>query len=140
VADIPGLVKDAHLNRGLGHAFLRHVQRCRLLVYVVDPSNPQLSMCEQLQTLQGEVRHFDSTLLLNGCLIAANKMDEFLQRPDEGFSSKVDTSFEEELLKLQDSFSLPVIPISALSLWNINPLKAALFSLFTRAIQPDVDS
>ena len=104
-------------------------------MYVVDLSDTRMSTCDQLRTLQQEVGHFDSTLLLNGCLIAANKIDKCLQCPDGG---NVDKNFEEELLRLQDSFSLPVVPISALSLWNIDPLKEALFSLFTKAIQIDV--
>lgn len=131
VADIPGIVADAHLNRGLGHAFLRHVQRCLLLMYVLDSSDPHTSMARQLHTLQQEVGHYDSSLLQNGCLIVANKMDAHCWQ-DDGL---VGTEFEKELSSLQESSNLPVIPISALSLWNIVPLKEALFRMYTKVIQ-----
>ena len=55
-------------------------------------------------------------------------------------SSSVGAGFERELLNLQESSNLPVIPISALSLWNIGPLKEELFRMYTSAIQMEHDN
>ena len=55
VADIPGLIPDAHRNRGLGVSFLRHVQRCTCLLYVLDGS---ARPAEQLRVLRHELNMF----------------------------------------------------------------------------------
>lgn len=57
VADIPGLIKDAHLDRGLGLGFLRHVERAQVLAFVVDLSNGDA--IESLETLWRELREFE---------------------------------------------------------------------------------
>lgn len=62
IADIPGIIKDAHQNKGLGLEFLRHIQRTKVLVYVLDISSDSPLM-EQYVTLREELRHYDPTLL-----------------------------------------------------------------------------
>ncbi len=57
VADIPGLIPDAHRNRGLGIDFLRHIQRCVCLIYVIDFSDPD--PLGQYNSLVSELGHFD---------------------------------------------------------------------------------
>ncbi|KAI9143062.1 P-loop containing nucleoside triphosphate hydrolase protein [Paraphysoderma sedebokerense] len=73
VADIPGLIKGAHKNVGLGHDFLRHVERSKILIYVVDISkeNP----CSDLETLLTELELYREGLTNRPTLVVANKAD-----------------------------------------------------------------
>ena len=132
VADIPGLVPGAHCNKGLGHSFLKHVQRCPLLLYVLDASHPHTSMATQLHHLQEELTLYDKELLKNGRLIVANKMDICGEERTKDFH--LSGTFLEDTQHLQDSTGLPVIPISGLLLWNIEPLKEALFRITKQLI------
>ncbi|CAH2038649.1 unnamed protein product [Thlaspi arvense] len=81
VADIPGLIKGAHQNRGLGHNFLRHIERTKVLAYVVDLASG-LDGCkgvtpwEQLRDLVMELEYHEEGLSDRSSLIVANKMDE----------------------------------------------------------------
>lgn len=130
MADIPGLVPGAHLNKGLGHYFLKHVQRCSMLVIVLDASASHTNMVTQLGHLQNELRLFDENLLHSASLIVANKMDTCEELGDTGTQhAKGGVAFERDLRRVQEESGLSVIPISALKLWNIHPLKEALFRI-----------
>uniref|UniRef100_A0A7N0ULR1 Uncharacterized protein n=2 Tax=Kalanchoe fedtschenkoi TaxID=63787 RepID=A0A7N0ULR1_KALFE len=81
VADIPGLIKGAHANRGLGHAFLRHIERTKVLAYVVDlaaalDGKKGIPPWEQLRDLMSELEMHQKELTNRPSLIVANKMDE----------------------------------------------------------------
>ncbi|KAI3679867.1 hypothetical protein L2E82_50847 [Cichorium intybus] len=81
VADIPGLIKGAHENRGLGHAFLRHIERTRVLAYVVDLSagldgRKGVPPWEQLRDLVLELEFYCEGLSGRPGLVVANKIDE----------------------------------------------------------------
>lgn len=76
IVDIPGLIKNAHKGVGLGHDFLRHVERTRALVYVIDMAgfdgrNPT----DDYLTLRDEINLYNRALLNRPFLVAANKMD-----------------------------------------------------------------
>lgn len=76
IADIPGLIDGAHQNRGLGHRFLRHIERCNLLLFVldcagVDGRNP----LHDFRQLQDELKHYEPAMLRKPALVAANKTD-----------------------------------------------------------------
>lgn len=73
VADIPGLIEGAHLGRGLGHRFLRHIERTRILLFLVDATslNPE----RDLDVLRSELRHFSPRLLRKPSLTALTKID-----------------------------------------------------------------
>ncbi|GAB4235571.1 MAG: GTPase ObgE [Chlamydiales bacterium] len=77
IADIPGIIEGAHRNKGLGIEFLKHIERTRLLLYVLDCSgidgrNP----LEDLNTLFSEVRAYNSELLNRPFLVVLNKIDD----------------------------------------------------------------
>lgn len=76
VADIPGLIEGAHENVGLGHDFLRHIVRCKLLVFVLDMAGSEgREPIEDLQKLRKELDLYDPTLSERPWIVVANKMD-----------------------------------------------------------------
>ena len=76
VADIPGLIEGAHRNLGLGHAFLRHITRCRLLLFVLDMAGSEgRNPIEDLQHLRREIDLYDPRLAQRPWRVVANKMD-----------------------------------------------------------------
>lgn len=77
IADIPGLITGAHENKGLGHRFLRHIERCTGLLFIVDTAATDgRDPLEDLATLKEELRLYDPVLLEKPWRILANKMDE----------------------------------------------------------------
>jgi GTP-binding protein len=76
LADIPGLIEGAAEGKGLGHVFLRHVERCRALVILLDPSPLQeLSCVRQLGVLRDELRRHDAALADRPSVVAVGKGD-----------------------------------------------------------------
>jgi GTP-binding protein len=76
LAEIPGLIPGAHLGKGLGHRFLRHLKRTRLLIQVIDLSaTPPDTPLAPLAMLEQEMRAFDPSLLDKPRLVALNKLD-----------------------------------------------------------------
>jgi GTP-binding protein len=73
LADIPGLIQDAHMGKGLGIEFLRHIQRTKVLVFLLDVTSPD--MREQFTALKKEMRLFDPGLLKKKAILALNKID-----------------------------------------------------------------
>jgi len=72
VADIPGLIKDAHKGKGLGNRFLRHLERTRILIHLLDGLDSPL---ERLFELNNEIRLYDENLLKKPQIVALNKID-----------------------------------------------------------------
>ena len=76
VADIPGLIEGAHRNVGLGHDFLRHITRCRHLLFVIDTAGSEgRHPIEDVQSLRREIDLYDSRLSQRPWSIVANKID-----------------------------------------------------------------
>lgn len=77
VCDVPGLIEGAHRDVGLGHAFLRHIHRCKVLVLLLDMAgSDNRRPWEDYQQLLRELELYDPSLLDRPRLIVANKMDE----------------------------------------------------------------
>jgi GTP-binding protein len=77
VCDVPGLIAGAHLNAGLGHEFLRHVERCRLLIILLDMAGTDgRAPSDDFRQLLEELELYDPALLEKPRLVVANKMDE----------------------------------------------------------------
>jgi GTP-binding protein len=76
VADVPGLIDGAHADRGLGHRFLRHVERTSMLVLLIDMAGVDgRSPVEDYRTLRRELRLHDEALAARPFIVACNKMD-----------------------------------------------------------------
>jgi GTP-binding protein len=77
VCDVPGLIAGAHRNVGLGHAFLRHVQRCKILILMIDMAAMEgREPWDDYRELLNELRLYDPALLKKPRYVVANKMDE----------------------------------------------------------------
>ena len=75
VADLPGLIEGAHLGKGLGLQFLRHLERCRLIIHVIDMSSGRNPVAD-FNTIKAELKTYQSGLTKRPAVIAASKMDE----------------------------------------------------------------
>jgi len=73
LADIPGLIEGAYTGKGLGHEFLRHIERTRAIVFVLDAAGGPLP--EQFETLRSEILLHDASLAERPYLVVANKVD-----------------------------------------------------------------
>ena len=96
IADIPGLIEGASKGLGLGHEFLRHVQRCKLLLHIVDISLE--NSIENYKKINKELKKYDSSLSKREQIIILNKVDlidfEHAQEIKKEFMSKTKTKNE----------------------------------------------
>jgi len=101
VCDVPGLIEGAHRNVGLGHAFLRHIQRCKILVLLLDMAGTDnRTPWDDHKNLLRELELYDPALLDKPRYVVANKMDE--------------PAAEENLKKFKRKIrKTPVLPIAA---------------------------
>jgi GTP-binding protein len=77
VCDVPGLIEGAHRNVGLGHEFLRHIERCKMLVLLLDMAGTDgRAPWDDYKNLLSELELYDPALLERPRLVVANKMDE----------------------------------------------------------------
>ncbi len=115
MADIPGLIEGASEGVGLGHAFLRHVERCRLIVHVIDVSEIEGRDCiDDFEKINKELRNFSADLAERPQIVAANKSDMATEEQIERLRSYI------------ESKGLPFFVISAATTVGTQELVAAI--------------
>ncbi len=76
LADLPGIIEGAHQGKGLGLQFLRHIERCRIIVHVIDMSNTGRDPYEDYKVIQKELKEYGFGLEKRPVIVVASKMDE----------------------------------------------------------------
>lgn len=109
IADIPGLIEGASEGVGLGHEFLRHIERTKVIIHIVDAASTEgRDPVEDIYKINAELEAYDPSILQRPQVIAANKIDAIYE--EEGAESPID--------RLRREFGprgIEVYPISAVS-------------------------
>ena len=120
VADLPGLIAGASQGKGLGIQFLKHIERCKVIAFILDFGDPEKDPIADFQTLKSELETYNLKLLEKTFLIVANKNDL--------------ESFPSNLQKFQTHYpDYEVVAISALNQNNLDQLKQKMFELAQKA-------
>lgn len=110
MADLPGLIEGAHMGQGLGHEFLRHIERTRVIVHVIDMAAVEgRDPVEDYHIINDELISYDLQLELKPQVVAANKMDV--------------SGAEENLERFRKAYpNLEIYPISGVTRAGVQPL------------------
>ena len=125
MADIPGLIEGASQGIGLGHDFLRHIERTKVLVHVVDAASVEgRDPVEDIRTINAELKAYNPSLLERPQVIAANKVDSIYNTGEEDWEDPV-----ERLKREFEPEGIQVFAISAVTgqgvkelLYHVNDL------------------
>jgi len=120
IADLPGLIEGAHEGKGLGDRFLKHVEKTRLLIHLVDISGLESSPIENYETLNKELKFYSSSLASKPQIIVANKMD----LPDA----------DQNLRDFKKSVQKKVYSISALKKEGLDSLLKAIKEKYEKSV------
>jgi len=118
MADIPGLIEGAHSGTGLGDEFLRHVERTKLLVHMIDICPPTGDPAEDYRVIRNELARYSPALAEKPEIIVANKMDL--------------SESEEHLADLRETIGKDIVAISAVTGKGIPQLTEAIWRALQR--------
>lgn len=108
IADIPGLIEGASEGLGLGHEFLRHIERTKVIIHLVDAAATEgRDPIEDIKLINSELEAYNPELAKRPQVIAANKTDVLMEEEAEEIISKIKETFEPQ--------GIPVFAISAVS-------------------------
>ena len=119
MADVPGLIEGAAENRGLGHRFLRHIERCRLVLFLLDLAGTDgRSPIDDFVHLKKELLDYDERLVAKDFIVVGNKIDEEVS--------------QENLKLFRKRFPVTqILPVSAILEEGLNELRTHLLSHFS---------
>ncbi|EKF23100.1 obg family GTPase CgtA [Mycolicibacterium hassiacum DSM 44199] len=141
VADVPGLIPGASEGRGLGLEFLRHIERCAVLVHVVDCAAPEPGRdpISDIEALEAELAAYTPTLQGDSTL------GDLAERPRAVVLNKIDVPDARELAEMvrdevAQRFGWPVFAVSTVTREGLRPLTFALWEMVAsyRAAQPEI--
>jgi GTP-binding protein len=134
MADIPGIIEGAHEGKGLGLKFLRHIERTKIILYMIDMTSHR-DPIYQFETLKKELKNYSEKLASRKYAIALTKIDSAPKEKIEEFFEKLNIKPTEPKYKASPEYpcyfdeNTFILPISAVSNINIEPLKYALMNL-----------
>lgn len=121
VADIPGLIEGASEGIGLGHEFLKHVERCKVIIHVVDAASTEgRDPVDDIRKINTELQRYSEVLASKPQIIAANKMDLF---------SEEERQIALALMREELGEDITIIPISAVSGFGVKELLYAAYHM-----------
>lgn len=119
-ADLPGLIKGASQGKGLGHEFLKHIERCKVIAHIIDFGSDEKNPIIDFEEINHELQTYSLGLETRKQVVIANKMDM--------------QEFKNNLSKFKEKFpSISVVEISAIEEKNIDNLKRALLNALQTA-------
>ena len=116
-ADIPGLIEGAHAGAGLGHRFLKHIERCRVLVHLVDLAGEE-GIADQVEVVRRELELHEPALLGRRAVLVGTKLDALADRARLA-----------ELATVGAAMGVPAVAISAVSGEGLDALLELVFAL-----------
>ncbi len=134
MADIPGLIEGASEGVGLGHEFLRHIERCKVLIHVVDASGCEgRDPVEDIKTINEEIEKYDSEILKKPMIIACNKTDLIID--EQGTDSAVT-----RIKEIYEPQGVKVFAISAATNTGLRDLLEAAWTYVEEAGAQEVET
>ncbi len=118
IADIPGLIEGAHRGTGLGHKFLRHIERTRVMLHLIDASAEGGDPVNQFKVLENELQCYNEQLMDKHRLVLLNKIDLV---PDEAHRENLQDMFRKE--------GIEIMEISALTGEGLDQLKVTIAAM-----------
>ncbi len=123
IADIPGLIEGASEGVGLGHQFLKHVERCKVIIHIVDGASTEgRDPLDDIQKINSELVKYSEVLASKPQIIAVNKMDLFTEDEQEIALSLIKDGLPEDT---------PIYLISAVSGQGINEVLYAAYNMLS---------
>ena len=118
IADIPGILEGAHENVGLGHEFLRHIERTKILVFVIDMGTPLEHPLHEYHVLEEELRLHKPDLITKPRIVVANKQD--IPEFEQHFSDFINSGIHDKNL---------IFPVSAATGGGLKELKIGMIRM-----------